>query len=103
MDPVIDQLFKIDQIAKNMGSEIDEQKEKLRQLYRNKQQEFDQESNRQTEEQLRQIQNESKQLQEEMSKKVYEQHKSERDRLEHVYRKKQDQIVNHIFENIIKG
>ncbi|BAM46658.1 hypothetical protein [Amphibacillus xylanus] len=103
MDPVIDQLFKIDQIAKNMESEIDDQKEKLRQLYRNKQQEFDQESNRQTEEQLRQIQNESKQLQEEMSKKVYEQHKAERDRLEHVYRKKQDQIVNHIFENIIKG
>ena len=38
MDPVIDQLFKIDQIAKNMESEIDDQKEKLRQLYRNKQQ-----------------------------------------------------------------
>lgn len=103
MDPVIDQLYKIEQIAKNMESDIDDQKEKLRLLYREKQQAFDQENRGQTEEQLKRIKDESAQLQAEMNKLVDEQYHAERERLEHVYKRKQAEIVNYIFKNIIKG
>lgn len=103
MDPVIDQLYKIEKVAKNMESDIDDQKEKLRLLYREKQQAFDHENRRQTEEQLKRIQDESAQLQAEMNKLVDEQYDAERERLEYVYKKKQEEIVSHIFENIIKG
>ena len=103
MDPVIDQLYKIDQIAKNMESDIDDQKEELRLLYREKQHAFDRENRRQIEEQLKKIKDESAQLQAEMNKLVDEQYHAERERLEHVYKKKQAEIVNYIFENIIKG
>lgn len=103
MDPVIDQLFKIEQIAKNMKGDVDDQKEKIRLRYRTKHKEFDQKSDRETEEQLRQIRIESDQLQEERSKMVYAQYKAELDLLENVYKSKQDQIVTTIFENIIKG
>lgn len=103
MDPVIDQLFKIEQIAKNMKGDVDDQKEKIRLRYRTMQKEFDQKSDRETEEQLRHIRIESDQLQEERSKMVYAQYKAELDLLENVYKSKQDQIVTTIFENIIKG
>ena len=103
MDPVIDQLYKIEKVAKNMESDIDDQKEKLRLLYREKQQAFDHENRRQIEEQLKKIKDESAQLQAEMNKLVDEQYDAERERLEHVYKRKQEEIVSHIFENIIKG
>ncbi|HHU19119.1 MAG TPA: hypothetical protein GXZ58_02525 [Bacilli bacterium] len=103
MDPVIDQLFKIEQIAKNMKGDVDDQKEKIRHQYQTKQREFDQKSDRDTEERLKQIRTESDQLHEERSQMVYAQYKTELDLLENVYQTKQNQIVTTIFENIIKG
>lgn len=103
MDPVIDQLYKIEQIAKNMENEVDDQKEKLRVTYREKQVAFDQKNDQQIQEELNAIREESEQQQQEMNKKVYDQHKSARDQLDYVYKQKQVEIVNHIFENIIKG
>lgn len=103
MDPVIDQLFKMEQTAQNMESGLDEKKEGIRQSYQKKQQAFDQESDRETKEQLERIREESEQQQKEKNKMIYAQYKTELDQLETVYKTRQDQQVEQIFANIIKG
>lgn len=103
MNPVIDRLFKTEQVAKDMKSDVDAQKEKIRLMYQKKQQDFDKESDQETEEELARIRAESGQIQAENGKQIYAQSKKEIDLLENVYRKKKDQIVNNIFKKIIKG
>lgn len=103
MDPVIDQLYKIEQIAQNMESDVDKSKEEIRQLYQRKQHEFDQKSDRETQEELEDIRNKSEEQQKEKNKLLYAKYKTELDQLETVYKKRQDQLVEQIVSNIIKG
>lgn len=93
----------MERVAQDMKSEIDEKKEALRIVYRQKQQDFDRESDLTTQSELERIRKESKEHQEKRNKSMLAQYKEELDRLERVYHTRQDNIVEQILENIIKG
>lgn len=103
MDPVIDQLFKIEQVAQRMESGVEERKEALRQEYKQKRIDFDRDSDLETKELLEQIRKDSKQQQSETNQKMLAQYQAEVERLEHLYNQRQDKIVQSILTKIIKG
>lgn len=103
MDPVIDQLFKIEKQAQMRESEVDVKKEELRRTYKKKQADFDRNHAHETDNALTKIRVESKQQQDEANEKTVAEYTAQVDKLETVYRQKQEKVVDSIYKRIIKG
>lgn len=103
MNPVINHLYSIEQSAVRLEQDIDQQKENLRKKYAEKQAKFDEELRRKTADELEQIREESRRSQEEKTDKLHNEHHLELELLETEYKQKQEEIVETIVANIIKG
>lgn len=103
MNPVIDQLYKIEQRAQMRENNVDDKKENLRQSYKQKQVDFDRNHDLETKEALTKIRVESKQQQNEANQRTVAEYNAEVEKLETIYRQKQEQVVDSIYKRIIKG
>lgn len=103
MNPIINRLYSIEQSATRLEQDIDQQKENLRKKYADKQAQFNEELRQKTAAELAQIREASRRGQEEKTQQLHEEHQLELQRLETEYKQKQEEIVESIVANIIKG
>ncbi|GEK91672.1 hypothetical protein AKA01nite_12940 [Alkalibacterium kapii] len=102
MNSVIDQLFKIEQAAKDMQSSIDKKKDNLRKKYQEKEKAFDREIDQETQQQLKEIQENLNQKNAENRKEQNRLYEAEIEHLEKDYRQKKEDIVKEIVGHILK-
>ncbi|MDN6295525.1 MAG: hypothetical protein L0J41_04065 [Alkalibacterium sp.] len=102
VNSVINQLFKIEQAAKDMQSSIEQKKATLRKKYQEKEDSFDREIDQATQQQLKEIQEQLSQKNVKNRKEQNKYYEAEIEHLEKDYRQKKEDIVNDIVGHILK-
>lgn len=102
VNSVINQLFKIEQAAKDMQSSIEQKKATLRKQYQEKERSFDRQIDQATQQQLKEIQEQLSQKNVKNRKEQNKYYEAEIEHLEKDYRQKKEDIVNDIVGHILK-
>lgn len=102
VNSVINQLFKIEQTAKDMQSSIEQKKATLRKKYQEKENKFDMEIDQETQNQLKEIQENLSQKNAKNRKEQNRYYEAEIEHLEKDYRQKKEDIVREIVGHILK-